>query len=331
MLRAPARFVKGHPGIGHLAAYTAPMATLDHDAYRSARAFLERGRALEAALFTYALEDGPAWHVLDALAAFRNPDGGFGHGLEPDVLCGATSALATSVALRRLAEIAAPPGHALVEGGAEWARRTIDPGTRTWRIVPPEADEAPHAPWWDQDGLEERFHGFALNPKADLVAQLFALSDGDDGWLDQLAGDVVREIEHRTAAASALDMHEIIACVALADAPHVPVSVRHRLVELLAPIVDVAVLRDPDAWRGYGLRPLAVAPRPGCAFAGALHDVVHAELDYLIAAQAPDGAWWPTWTWGRDDAVWERQREAWASVLTLDTLTRLHAHGRLGR
>ncbi len=307
------------------------MATLDHDAYRGARAFLERGRALEAAVFAYTLEDGPAWHVLDALAAFQNPDGGFGHGLEPDVLCGATSALATSVALRRLAEIAAPPGHTLVAGATDWARRTIDPGTRTWRIVPPEAEDAPRAPWWDQDGLEERFHGFALNPKADLVAQLFALSDGEDGWLDQLAGDVVREIEHRTVAATNLDMHEIIACVALADAPHVPVSVRHRLVELLGPIVDAAVLRDPDAWHDYGLRPLAVAPRPGCAFAGALHDVVHAELDYLIAEQASDGAWWPTWAWGRDDATWERQREAWASVLTLDALTRLHAYGRLDR
>lgn len=307
------------------------MATLDHDAYRAARSFLEHGRELEAAVFAYRLEDGPAWHVLDALAAYQNPDGGFGHGLEPDVLTGATSALATSVALRRLAEIDAPSGHALVEGAAAWARRTIDPSARTWRIVPPEADDAPHAPWWDQDGLEERFNAFALNPKADLVAQLFALSDGDDGWLDQLADDVVRTIEHRAAAGSTLDMHETIACVALADAPHVPVSVRRRLVELLAPIVDADVLREPDAWQGYGLRPLAVAPRPGCAFAGALHDAVHAELDFLVAEQAQDGAWWPTWTWGRDDAAWQRQREAWASVLTLDALTRLHAYGRLDR
>jgi hypothetical protein len=59
--------------------------------------------------------------------------------------------------------------------------------------------------------------------------------------------------------------------------------------------------------------------------------VVHAELDFLIAEQAPDGAWWPTWSWDRDDATWERQRETWASVLTLDALTRLHAYGRLDR
>jgi len=331
MLRAPSFLVKGRPTVDDHGAYTAVMATLDHDAFGRARAFLERGRALEAAAFAHALEDGPAWRVLDALAGFQNPDGGFGHGLEPDLMCGASSALATSVALRRLAEVAAPGEHALVADALAWTRRSIDEQTRTWRIVPPEAEEAPHAPWWDQEGLEERFHGFALNPKADLVAQLFALSDGEDGWLDQLAGDVAREIDQRSTAGEALSMHEILACVALADAPHVPVPVRHRLVEALAPIVAQSVSRDPATWDDYVLRPLAVAPRPGCAFAGALHDAVHAELDYLIGEQADDGAWWPTWTWGRDDGTWQRQREAWASVLTLDAVTRLDAYGRLDR
>ena len=305
------------------------MANLDHDAYLRARSFLSRGRPLERAALAHALDGGPAWQVLDALAAFQNPDGGFGHGLEPDLLSGASSALATSVALRRLAEIDAAPTHTVVESALAWTRRTIDPHARTWRIVPPEGEEAPHAPWWDQDGLEERFADFVLNPKAELTAQLYALAASDDGWLDRLAEDVVREVDTRVATGVALDMHELIATVSLVDAPHVPVQVRRHLYDLLVPLLDASVERDPEAWCTYVLRPLTVAPRPGCAFASHLAELIETELDYLLAEQADDGAWWPTWSWGRDERIWEQQRVVWAGVLTLQALTRLHAFGRI--
>lgn len=300
-------------------------------AYQRARTFLEGGRPLEHAVFAYAFEQGPAWRVLDALATFQNPDGGFGHGLEPDHLGAGSSALATTQALRLLVRVAAPASHALVRDVVAWSQRSLDPNARVWPIVATDDEHAPHAPWWDADGLSERFNGFTLNPKAELLAGLYALGAGDDGALDRLAEDVVRELEHRVAAGREVDMHEIQASVALADAPHVPVPLRHRLVELLEPIVLNAVGRDREAWRSYGMRPLTVAPRPGSAFAAALADLVQAELDYLIEEQSPDGAWYPTWAWGRDDDTWTRQRRVWAGVLSVNALTALHAHGRLGR
>jgi len=300
-------------------------------AFQRARAFVEAGRPLEHALFGYAFENGPAWRVLDALSAFQNPDGGFGHGLEPDYLSGSSSALATSVALRHLVRIAAPAAHAVVRDTVAWTRDSLDPQRRVWPIVPGDDDSTTHAPWWDHDGLAERFNHFTLNPKADLLASLYALGAGDDGSLDRLADDVVRELEHRAAAGPPADMHELLGAVALADAPHVPVAVRHRLVELLEPAIATTLGRDPKAWAAYGLRPLAVAPRPGCAFAADLAELIDLELDYLIAEQSPDGAWYPTWTWGRDEATWQRQRLVWAGALTLQALTALQAYGRLGR
>lgn len=290
---------------------------------------MEAARPLEQALFAHAFEAGPMWRVADALAAYRNPDGGFGRGLEPDYLGGGSSALATAQALRRLVAVDAPRDHALVRDAVAWCRTTLEPSVRVWPIVPRDDGGAPHAPWWDADGLEQRFSGFTLNPKADLLAQLYALGAGDDGGLDRLADDVAREVEHRTAADLEIDMHELLGCVALVDAPHVPVLVRHRLFELLGPHLLAAVGRDAEAWRGYGLRPLAIAPRPGAAYAGALGDLVEAELDFLVDTQHDDGAWRPTWDWGRDDEVWERQREVWAGVLTLDALQHLRAYGRL--
>jgi hypothetical protein len=307
------------------------VAILAAEAYQRARDFLEGGRELERALAAHAFDDGPAWRALDALAAFQNPDGGFGHGLEPDLVSGASSAVATAMGLRRLAEIDAAPTHAVVENAIDWTQRSLDPQERTWRIAPPEVESAPHAPWWDQDGLEERFGHFVLNPKADLLAQLYALGATDDGWLDGLADDVVREVANRVAAGAPLEMHELIGTVALVDAPHLPVMARRQLYDLLAPLVDSGVERDVSAWGGYALRPLTLVRRPGSAFSAVLAELVDAELDYLVEEQAADGGWWPNWTWDRDRHVWEQQRVAWAAVLTLEALQRLEAFGRLER
>jgi hypothetical protein len=309
------------------------MSRLTTDRYLLARAFLQdRARRLERYAFEYQFEDAPAWPVVDQIARFQNPDGGFGHGLEPDAVTGASGALATSVALHRLAEVNVPPSHPVVRAAVEYLERTFDPTTRVWRIVPEETEEAPHAPWWNQDGLEERFHGFVLNPKADLVAQLYALGPAaDEGWLDGLAEDVVREIEARAAAG--LDMHDLIGLVHLLDAPHVSPALRGRLRTLVTPVAEASVGRGPADWEGYGLRPLALAPRPDSALAGVLSEPVQAQLDHLIATQGDEGAWWPAWSWGdeADATAWASSREAWAGVLTLDALRQLEAYGRLDR
>jgi len=307
------------------------MAVLNSDAYRSARAFLlGRARSLERRAFERDFEDAPAWPVFDALARFQNPDGGFGHGLEPDALGGASGALATSVALHRLAEAGAGRDHPLVAGAVAYLNQTFDPTTRAWRIVPEATADAPHAPWWSQEGLEARFHGFALNPKADIVAMLYTLGPAaDEGWLDGLAEDVVREVEARAAAG--LEMHDLIGVVHLLDAPHLSPGLRRRLLERVVPLAEEWVGHGPEDWAGYGLTPLALAPRPDVALASVLAGPVQAHLDHLIATQGDEGAWWPTWSWG-DDAdpdAWAASRVAWAGMLTLDALRQLRAFGRL--
>lgn len=306
------------------------MRRLSSEALQRAHGFMaNHARPVERRAFERAFADGPAWRVIDALQTFQNPDGGFGRGLEPDALTPASGALATSMALKRLVELEAPGDHPVVAAAVAYLRASLVPHERVWRIVPEETAEAPHAPWWDADGLAERFGGFRVNPKADIVARLYALGVDEEGWLHGLAEDVVRDLEAWQAEGRQLDMHDVIAAVHLLDAPDVPVPVRLRLHEVLVGSVDALVVREPDAWAGYGLRPLAVVSRPGSAFAGRLADAVEANLDYLVGEQADDGAWWPTWSWGRDEEVWERQRVAWAGVLTLEATMRLLAFDRI--
>ena len=72
-------------------------ANLSRDRFEAAHRFvLENGRPLDGALVNFSLGQGTAEAVMVALIAFQNPDGGFGHGLEPDMRSPASTAIATA-------------------------------------------------------------------------------------------------------------------------------------------------------------------------------------------------------------------------------------------
>ncbi|HEX3406397.1 MAG TPA: hypothetical protein VHS81_04090, partial [Caulobacteraceae bacterium] len=74
--------------------------------FAAAEAFVrDKGRPLDAALLALQLGRGTADEALAALVGFQNGDGGFGHGLEPDLTTPASSAIATSIGLRVLTRL----------------------------------------------------------------------------------------------------------------------------------------------------------------------------------------------------------------------------------
>src|SRR5215204_1639407 len=83
-------------------------------------------RLLERHRAAVLLHESPASPVLDALRAYRNPDGGFGHALEPDIRGPESEPAATLHALEVLAEV-----HALddpmVGAAATWVASISEP------------------------------------------------------------------------------------------------------------------------------------------------------------------------------------------------------------
>lgn len=313
-------------------AYIGPLLLhkLTTDAFARARAFLlECARPLEQALYRYFFEAGALDDVYGALAAYQNGDGGFGHGLEPDLQSAHSSALATTTALQILRDVDTPLDHPLWTGALEYLLATYDPAQQCWPIIPPSANDAPHAPWWTVDAqLGERFGGFLLNPRAEILGYLYDSPQHAPAALrDALAHAVVT---HLAALPDALEMHDLLCCIRLAERASLPEPWRMELSGKLQRSIACTVALQPDAWAQYALQPLAVAPSPDSQFAGQLATALPANLDYLIARQAEDGAWAPTWSWfGAFADDWPAAERAWKGVLTLVALRQLAAFGRL--
>src|SRR6266516_5766790 len=95
--------------------------------FSAAREFIRReARVLEQRLFAVLFEQADATGVVDALREFRNADGGFGHGLEPDKRCPDSQPIDVEVALLTLAAADAFDA-GLVTGACEYLASVASP------------------------------------------------------------------------------------------------------------------------------------------------------------------------------------------------------------
>ena len=309
------------------------MMKLSPQSYENARRFLlNHARPLERALFRFHFEDGPEDDVADALMAFRNPDGGFGHGLEPDVRTPSSSALATALALKTLAEIDADAEEDLVPPAIDYLIGTLDRKSLTWRAVPEDANDHPHAPWWhDEDGsLARTFGDFRIIPRVLLVAMLHQYAAQVPAKVLQSLTDAVVETLTTVDVLGTGGGSDLEYALILASVPGLPAGVRDLLVERLRHAVPSVVVRDPEKWSEYCITPLRAAPSPTSVGADTIRDLTETYLDWILEQQSENGAWNPQWTWfGHYPEDWPQAEREWKGVLTLDTLLSLRAYGRL--
>ncbi len=306
------------------------MLKLSQEMQGKAKAFLRaKARPLEQARHAFHFETACAAEVLEQLGAYQNLDGGFGHALEPDLRMPDSSAVATSVGLQILREVGASSEEEIVQRAVSYLLDTYDESARVWAIIPPEANDHPHAGWWTYtDSNAGDWGGYLANPRAEIVGYLWQYGSlVPDGMAAELTAAVLADLETRS---DEIEMHEALCVVRLAETRELPSADRTRLLHLLRPVLRRLVVTSPDGWARYGLQPVDVVGTPESPLASGMGEALARNLDYVIAAQTPDGSWRPTWSWG--DAYpedWALAEVEASGIVTLRALLTLRAHGRL--
>lgn len=267
-----------------------------------AEAFVfSHGRLLERRRINGLLHGGGLGGLLTALGAYRNPDGGFGSGLEPDVRSPHSEPLSTLAALDLLASWNLPD-HPWVRSALEWVA-SISAVDGSVPFVTESAHEWPHAPWVQSSpGGSHLTYGFA-------AAAL--LTEFEGGWAEA-AADWCRWRLSRSGKADELQAQELPAYEAkyavrflTADGASDPTA--HPVLEELS-----TRLRTDGALPVQGgapeemIHPVDLLHNPWTpAFATALADrlaseeLIAQDLRWLADGQEPDGGWtvdWPAWS-----------------------------------
>ncbi len=300
------------------------MQQLTQAAFQRAKNFImEQGRALDQRRFEFHFADGSVDALLAALSPYQNDDGGFGHSLEPDIRTPASSVIVTTIDFQILREIRAPASHILVQKGIQYFIVTYDDSQQVWPIVPPEVDDAPHAPWWNYESSIESFGRLLVNPRAEIVGYLHEFSDGLPTQLLKTLTDAV--LANLDSLPDEMEMHDTLCCVRLADTEAFPSRDK-----VWAKLARHGVSRNAAELAGYVLKPLGLVPSPESPLAAQFKDEVEMNLDFEIEQQGEDGSWSPNFSWGNQyPEAWQTAKEEWKSRITVDTLKTLKDFGRI--
>lgn len=120
------------------------------ETFEKIRQFIYRhGDLLTRKRFAYHFEKGSKQAVLDVLACYQNDDGGFGNGLELDMMCPASSGICTEMAFQYLLELGINEGP-VFDSAVEWVLANLrDNGCLPHPIETIKA--YPHGVWWEND------------------------------------------------------------------------------------------------------------------------------------------------------------------------------------
>jgi hypothetical protein len=287
------------------------MNTPDFDA--AATFIAANARVIDRRRFERLFGDGDAPPVRDAVAAYRNADGGFGHALEPDCRAPGSQSLAVEMALRIMDETDAWD-EALVRGACDWLA-AVAPTEGGVAFVQPTLAGWPHAPWW---AAEEGDPASVIATA--LIAGTLHARGVSHPWLDR-ATELTWTLIDAMAEPGPYDMRAVFSFLR-----QVPDRDRAREVfGRVGPLIldRKLVTLDPGA-PGEVHFPLDFAPEPD-SLARELFDeaTINANLDHLAQAQLEDGGW--TFNWLAWSPAAERE---WRGFLTVDALRILRANGR---
>jgi hypothetical protein len=272
---------------------------------------LANARLLDRLRSAVLLRRAPVAPVLDALRAYRNPDGGFGHALEPDVRGPQSEPAATLHALEVLDEIGMLDDP-VVAGAASWIASIAEPDGGV-PFVLPTATVYPHAPWMvpSSGGSHLTFA---------LAAALWRAGSSEP-WLQQATEWCWAKLQRPDQ----LSAYFVKFALSFLDSVPDDARASAAVEDLRARIGTDGSIPVPGGTENERLTPLTLSERPGTRSRGLFtHEQIDADLDLLERGQQQDGGWtfdWLAWSAG--------QSVEWRGIVTLRALSTLSSNGRI--
>lgn len=244
-------------------------------------------RVLDRRRYDLLMGRGDAAGVLAALDGYRNADGGYGWGLEPDLRAPESqpgAALHAFQVFEEIAPVTSPRAAAL----CDWLESvTLPDGGLPFAL--PMADPAATAPWWA--GADPDVSSLQITAVSAAAAHRVAAHDpavAAHPWLERATRyclDAIRAIEEPPHA------YVLAFAVRFLDAVHGSRPADDLLKRLAVFIPEDGRVRVAGGTEDEALRPLDFAPAPGAARTLFAPGVIAADLARLAGEQRADGGW----------------------------------------
>ncbi|AXK33440.1 hypothetical protein DVA86_13025 [Streptomyces armeniacus] len=262
--------------------------------------------------------------VIAALDAYRNPDGGYGWGLEPDLRARGSQPVAALHAFEPLAECG-PETYPQAKAVCDWLESVALPDGGMPFALPMEGpDLAGAAPFWAAaDPAAPSLHMTAVVAGAAHRVGRHDPAVRDHRWLARATDFCRRAIAALDAPPHAIEFRFVLDLLDTLHGTHDWAG--PELERLAAWLPHTGRMAVEGGAEGESMRPLDFAPLPDRPLRRLIDaEVISAELDRLAAGQQHDGGWAVDFAAQSPAGALE-----WRGYATVGAVTVLRANGRL--
>lgn len=277
----------------------------------------EKSRMLDYYLIKSLFENQDE-EIIQELKKYQNDDGGFGHGLEPDVQMPNSSVLATDIAIKALDHIHNPAlKEDLVKDIVHYYESVYHKEHNRFYMVDENVDNYPHAIWWNYSDEKKPFG----NPEPEVIGFLFEnrkyLQKLD---FSKLINDVVAFVMSKEFLES--DMHTLMSVIEFYK--RVDVDVKNLIHDRIHLLVKKELDASMGKWDEYALEPYLIyiqEPHFVNTHLEALGSNMKRVIEEIRELQVG-----PKWKWHQYDDVFEEVKHQWTGHIYFGMIVALRLH-----
>lgn len=283
-------------------------------------------RPIEIAKWNLLFNNGTRESLLKEMLAYQNIDGGFGNGIEPDILTPDSGAVSSVEAIFISQDFGLDLEAVWAQELLHWFEKTADDTPAIWERVPSSLDKYPHAPWWDyspncSDSIFKPF------PNAVVASALFSGTKSQQLLGHKVAEQCIRFLfEDET-----YDWYDTNCLqrlfIVLLDIKS-PLITNEVIAQMNMRVVK-SVCIDQCKWPGFVAQPLDSIDSPNSYWYKLLMNVVKDNLDFWEKTLLVDGYWPLNFSWGGDTEVAQSSSVAWKGYTVVKRMKTLKAFNRI--
>ncbi len=270
------------------------------------------GRDIEKVRWNYTFNKGSKEDIVSELIKYQNQDGGFGKGLEADMLLPSSTSIASTEAIFIAYDYDLNCEEPWFGNLLNYFEKTIEDTPSFWEKVPKEVENFPHAPWW----IYASDTKFTPNPCA-VVASAFI----------KYGNAVQKEIGNKIAARCIefLNSNEECSdhdCYCLQRLFIVLKELNSNLISdvtirsMERRILDCLCI-DETKWMEYVSQPLDLVTSPDSQWYKLVEAFIEKNFSFWINTLKEDGFWQPNFSWGVDSEVARNVTRIWTCYIAV--------------
>lgn len=284
-------------------------------------------RPIEIAKWNLIFNKGSSENLIAELLKYQNHDGGFGNGLESDILTPESSAICSAEAIFMSKDFNLDLNMDWSKKLLGWFENTVLDMPPFWEAVPKSVEDYPHSPWFGYTPLTPE-PDFTPNPCAVIASVLIRGTDSQRALgekiavrcLDYLLQDEAYDRIHNTYCLQPLFL-------ALLDmdssfiTSEVTAAINRRVLN--------GTCFDPGKWTEYVAQPLDFVNSPGSYWYDLLVKEIPNNLDYWEETLIAGGHWPKNWNYGVDTEFTRGATKNWIGYIAVKRVKILKNFGRI--